>query len=267
MKSQIQKRDVPLAAKYSQEEYDLARKFSSEVYKEFGVLIRAIIIFGGQSGDSKSDLKGDIDLLIIVDNVSYYLTPEIIETYRIIVERIARQTSPRLHITTLRFTSFWEYIRLGDPLGVNILRTGVALVDTGFFYPLQILLYEGRIRPSQESINTYYARSASAMLTSKMRIFQATMDLYWGVMDSAHAALMRQQEIPPAPKEIHEFIEAKLVKKGYVDKRCPSIIREFYLLSRKILHRELKELSGREWDSYMHKADFFVSEMKKVRQK
>ena len=262
MKTKIQKKDIPLAAKYPTEDYDIARKFASKVYKEFGTFIRAIVIFGGQS---ERVGKGDIDILIIVDNVSFYLTPEVIETYRIVVERIAFETSKKLHITTLRFTSFWEYLRVGDPLGVNILRTGIALIDTGFFYPMQLMLYEGRIRPSTESVNAYYSRSASVMYNAKVKILQAAMDLYWGVIDSAHAALMKQGEIPPAPKEIHEHVERKLVKAGLVSKKCPAIMREFYLLSKKILHREIQEMQGRHFDGLNEKAIFFTKEMRKVK--
>lgn len=253
-----------MLAKYPQEDYATARTFASKVYKEFGAFIRAVVIFGGQSG-TKTEGKSDIDVLIIIDNVSFFLTAPVIETYRIVVADLARDTSKRLHVTTLRFTSFWEYMRAGDPIGVNILRTGIALIDTGFFYPLQIMLYEGRIRPSHESVNAYAARSASVVFNSKMKIMQAVMDLYWGVIDAAHAALMKQKEIPPAPKEIHEHIERKLVKTGFVNKKCPGIMKEFYLLSRKILHRDIKEMSGREWDLYKIKADFFVNEMKKVK--
>jgi hypothetical protein len=264
MKSEIKKRDIPLLANYPKEDYDTARKFASMVYKEFGSFIRSVVIFGGQSG-VKNHGKNDIDILIIIDNVSFFLTAPIIETYRIVVSKLANQTSKRLHITTLRFTSFWEYMRAADPIGVNILRTGIALVDTGFFYPMQIMLYEGRIRPSPEAVNAYAARSASVVFNSKMKIMQAIMDLYWGVIDSAHAALMKQHEIPPAPKDIHEHIDRKLVQAGLVNKRCPSIIRDFYLLSRKILHRDIKEMSGKDWDGLKIKAEFFVNEMKKVK--
>jgi hypothetical protein len=262
MKSQVQKRDIPLLAKYPKEDYDIARNFASKVFREFGALIRSVVIFGGQS---EQKTAGDIDILIIIDNVSYYLTPELIETYRIVVTKLALETSKRLHITTLRFTSFWEYMRVADPVGVNILRTGIALIDTGFFYPMQILLYEGRIRPSKEAVNAYSARSASVFFNSKMKIMQAVLDLYWAVIDASHAALMKQGEVPPAPRDIHEHIERKLVNQRLVSHKCPSIMREFYLLSRKILHREIKEMSGKEWDSLQQKADFFINEMKKVK--
>lgn len=261
MKAPIQKRDVPIKAQYPKEDYETARKFAASVYKEFGAFIRAIVLFGGQTEKQE---KGDIDILIIVDNVGFFLTPEVIETYRVVTEKIAIEISNKLHITTLRFTSFWEYMRSGDPLGINILRTGVALIDTGFFYPMQLMLYEGRIRPTIEAANAYSARSSSTLHNSKWHVLQAVLDLYWAVIDSAHAALMRQQEIPPAPKEIHEHIEIKLVNKKLVDKKCPQIIHEFYMLSRKILHREIKDITGKQWDNLFAKASFFLNEMRKV---
>jgi len=261
MKSPIRKRDIPINVKYPKENYDTARKFASQIFNEFGAFIRAIVIFGGQTEKKE---KGDIDILIIVDNVSFFLTPEVIETYRIVTAKVAMEVSNKLHITTLRFTSFWEYMRAGDPLGVNILRTGLALIDTGFFYPMQLMLYEGRIRPTMEAANAYYSRSASTIHNSKWHIMQGILDLYWSVIDSAHAALMRQGEIPPAPKDMHDHIDRKLVKTGFVDKKCPDIMAEFYLLSRGILHRDIKDKSGKEWDRLYEKANFFVGEMRKV---
>ncbi|MFO8241301.1 MAG: hypothetical protein R6T90_09945, partial [Dissulfuribacterales bacterium] len=62
-----------------------------------------------------------------------------VEAYRVIVEKIISKTSERLHITTLKFTNFWEYIRGGDPVGLNMLRGGIPLIDSGFFEPMQQL--------------------------------------------------------------------------------------------------------------------------------
>lgn len=264
MKAKIEKKEMPFKADYTREDYDTARDFSQKVYKEFGAFIRAIVIFGGSREHRQ---KGDIDLLIIVDNVSFYLTPEVIETYRVVTEKIAFDVSKRLHVTTLRFTSFWEYMRAGDPLGVNILRTGVALIDTGFFYPLQLMLFEGRIRPTPESVQAYMSRAASTLHNSRWHIMQAALDLYWAVIDSAHAALMRHGEIPPSPKDAPDMISEVLVKNREVDRSCPGIMNDFYLLSRKILHREIADISGKEFDKWYEKANFFNDQMKKVEQR
>ena len=261
MRSEIRKKEIPYRANYTTEDYDTARQFASKVYKEFGGFIKGIMIFGG---GSQTVTKGDIDILIIVDNVSFYLTPEIIETYRIIIEKSAIETSNRLHITTLRLTSFWEYIRVGDPIIVNMLRSGVGLIDTGFIFPLQLLLYEGRIRPTEESINAYFGKSKSAFFNGKAKIIQAVMDLYWAVMDCTHAVLMSTGEIPSTPQNAAETLHQKFVVTKKLDKKYPEILKKFYDISRKILHREIKEVNGEMFDKMEKDAKDFIMALKKV---
>ncbi|MFW6014591.1 MAG: nucleotidyltransferase domain-containing protein, partial [Candidatus Nanoarchaeia archaeon] len=128
--------------KYQQTEIDLAYKFASEVHKEFGHFIKAIVLFGSRAKKEESE-DGDIDILLVVDDVSYSMSGEVVETYRIIVENLILKISKKIHVTTLKFTSFWDYIRVGDPVGLNMLRDGVALIDTGFFTPMQYLLFSG----------------------------------------------------------------------------------------------------------------------------
>ncbi|MBI2672247.1 hypothetical protein HYX16_04905 [Candidatus Woesearchaeota archaeon] len=156
MKFNVEKREKKNVEKYYYKDIDIARKFASLMYKEFGTLIRGLVLFGSTIRNPSSPKK-DIDILIILDDVRIKFSRELVETYRIITEKIVASVDPgRLHIQSMKFTSFWEYVRAGDPVAVNILRSGVALIDTGFFDPLQILLDQGRIRPSEESIYTYF---------------------------------------------------------------------------------------------------------------
>lgn len=198
MEFDIQKRKKQVSESYSKDVLDLAYNFSKRVYKEFAKFIKAIVLFGS-TARKKQEGKGDVDLLIIVDDVSIIIDQEFVQAYRLIVEKIVAEVSPaKLHVTTLKFTSFWEYVRAGDPVAVNILRDGVPIVDSGFFEPLQILLYQGRIRPSLESMWSYFNKAPITLHNSKWHIKQAVLDLYWAVIDSAHAALMKLNEVPQA---------------------------------------------------------------------
>ena len=261
MKSEIKRKELPYKANYTTDDYDTARKFATKVYNEFGGFLKAIMVFGG---GSTTPTKGDIDMLIIVDNVSFYLTPEIIETYRIIVERSAMETSNRLHITTLRLTSFWEYVRSGDPIVMNMLRSGVALIDTGFVFPLQLLLFEGRIRPTKEAVDAYFGKSKAAFYSAKGRIIQGVMDLYWAVMDCTHAALMNVGEIPATPQSAADRLYEKFVITKKLDKKYPEMVRKFYEISRKIMHRDIREISGQDFDKMQKDAQDFISAMGKL---
>ncbi|RJQ15815.1 hypothetical protein C4573_06715 [Candidatus Woesearchaeota archaeon] len=246
--------------KYTQDDIDVAYKFSTVIYKEFDKFVKAIVLFGSSARQQKS---GDIDILLIVDDVTIQLTPELIQTYRIITEKTVAKISTKLHITTMRFTSFWEYCRAGDPVAVNILRDGIAILDTGFFDPMQALLYQGRIRPTPESIWSYFSKAPVTLHNSQWHVLQGVIDLYWAVIDSAHAALMKMGEIPPSPAHVADLLEEKLVKKKLLHNRYPKIMAHFYHLSKAITHGEIRTISGEQYDQYFKDAKDFVDEMQR----
>ena len=144
MKVKIEKKQNPNLKRYNKEDVGIALRFASSVYKELGSYLKGIILFGSTS--RKSSSVGDIDVLLVLDDITIDITPEFTQTYRLVIEKLVGDVSTKLHITTLKYTSFWEYVRNGDPIAVNILRDGYPLIDTGFFEPLQALLYQGRIR-------------------------------------------------------------------------------------------------------------------------
>jgi len=261
MKFDLPKKENPNLEKYEKNDVDLSYRFANAIYKEMGGLIRAVVIFGS-AARQKTTVKSDIDILVILDDLTISLSPEVVEAYRVIVNTTIVKVSTRLHITTLRFTSFWDYIRNGDPVGINILRDGSALIDSGFFEPLQALLKKGRIRPTSESIWTYYIRAPNTLHNSKWHLLQATLDLYWAVIDSAHAALMKHGEIPPTPEHVADLLEQKLVKKRLLESRYVKIMQHFYKLMKMITHREIKEIKGKEYDEYFKVAEEFVKRMR-----
>lgn len=263
MEFKVEKHTPPPHKKYDKGEIDLAYAFARIIHKEFGRFVKAVVLFGS-TVRREQKAESDIDILVVVDDVTYTLSPAIVESYRVIIEEGIVKTSRRIHVTTLRFTSFWEYIKIGDPVGINILRNGVALLDTGFFYPLQMLLFQGRIRPTVESVNAYFHRSKTTIFNSEWHLLQGSLNLYWAVIDAGQAALMRQGLLPPAPKDVEAKILEHLVSKRLVHKSCPAIMKRFYDLSKKILHRELKAMSGKEYDELLKAAQFFVGEMKKA---
>ncbi len=258
MEFDIEKRDNPNVKSYSNDELSLAYDFAKKVHGEFGDMVKALILFGS-SARKKTTKQSDIDLLIVFDDVTITLTQEIVSTYRIIVEKIIAQTSTRLHVTTIKLSTFWEYIRAGDPIGMNILRDGTALLDTGFFDPLHALLVRGRIRPSPESVWTYFARAPRTIHNSRWHVMQAVIDLYWAVVDAAHAALMKIGEVPPSPENVADILDEKLVKTKHLEKKYSDIMRKFYNLQKQILYRQIRDIPGKSYDGYLKEAQAFVT--------
>ncbi len=263
MNFKIKERPNPNINKYNTNELTIARDFAKEMYKEFGNFVKAIVMFGSAAKGTRKE-KGDIDVLVVVDDISIRMTPEVVEAYRIITENTVNKISTKLHIISLKFTSFWDYVRNGDPIIINILRDGAPIMDQNFFTPAQYLLKQGRIRPTMEAIHSYFERSPRTLYNSKWHILQATLDLYWAVTDSAHAALMRKEIVPPAPSELADLMQSELVAKKVINKKYVGTMRKFYNLMKLITHREIKTISGPEYDSYFKEAEDFVKAMEKI---
>ena len=263
MKFDIPKKEHPNLERYHKEDIDAAYRFTNEIYKELGSFIRAVVLFGSTARRAKGP-GGDIDILIIIDDLMMNVSPEVVEAYRLIVQKSIVEVSTKLHITTMRFTSFWEYMRNGDPIAINLLRDGVALIDSGFFDPMQALLKKGRVRPTQESIWTYYTRAPNTLHNSKWHLLQAVIDLYWAVIDSAHAALMKIGEIPPTPEHVADLMEQKLVRRKLLEHKYVTIMRNFYRLMKMVTHREIVEIKGEEFDRYYKSAEEFVHRMRSI---
>ncbi|MBL7101118.1 MAG: nucleotidyltransferase domain-containing protein [Nanoarchaeota archaeon] len=264
MKFKIEKKERQAELHFPEKEFNIAREFTKKVYQEFGTFIKALVLFGS-TVKGKLASEGDIDLLIIIDDVSVNLTRDLTQTYRIIIEKILADMpdSERLHIQSMKFTSWWEYIRAGDPVAINVLRYGVALIDTGVFDPLQALLDNGRIRPTKESIHTYFVMAPASLHKAKDHLLSAMVDLYWASIDAAHAALMSLGEIPPSPEHVADMLEKKMVKKGILKKRYADIMRRNYITFKKIIHRDIKEVDGADYDRYKRDTMMLVNEIKK----
>ncbi|MBI4148476.1 nucleotidyltransferase domain-containing protein [Candidatus Woesearchaeota archaeon] len=266
MEFEIKERPQFAVPNYSADDYKLAGGFCDAIKKELGEFLKAVVLFGSTARPTAKEqiYERDIDVLLIIDDVVRVLSPELITTYRIIVERTAAKISKRFHVNTLKLTSFWDYVRTGDPLVVNILRDGVPLYDAGFFQPIQSLLFQGKIRPTRESIWSYYVRAPLTINNSEWHVLQATLDLYWAVIDASHAALMKAGEMPPSPEHVSDLISKVLVHKGLVDKSAATTMKFFYDLSKKITHREIQKITGTEYDRYKKEAVSFVAKMKKI---
>ncbi len=271
MEFKVKQRRHPNVPRYPSGDYKLAQVFSERLEKELGGFVKAIVLFGSAARaiehkhvTETGTHVHDIDILVIANDLTMVMSPEVIEAYRVITENTAAKVSKRLHITTMKLTSFWEYMRNGDPVAINMLRDGVPLHDVGIFEPLQMLLFQGRIRPTRESIWNYYARAPATLANANWHVLQACLDLYWAVIDAAHAALMKMGEVPPSPDHVADLIYNKLVKPGHAAKKYADTMKFFYELSKKITHREIRDIPGRKYDEYRELAQDFVSAMKKV---
>jgi uncharacterized protein (UPF0332 family)/predicted nucleotidyltransferase len=260
-RKELSEKDIAI----KKEELELINAFSSRLIQDFGGYIHAVIVFGSFATEEMKE-KSDIDVLILVDDLVVPTTSDIIGTFRVGLAKILAELNAvdKLHVNTLGLKEFWDGVRNADPVIIDILRKGFAVVDTGFFDPLKRLLIEGRIRPTPESIEAHIKRAKAMIFASKQHLLLSIDDIYWATIDSAHAALMANGILPPAPGDVPFVFEKELLKKKKVTKEDIDFVNEIYNTMKKVTKGEKKEISAIEIDKKIQRAKKFVEKMEKL---
>ena len=247
-------------------ERDIALDFATKVYQEFDQMIKSIILFGS-SAKKIATPESDIDIIIIIDDVSIRWDMELIAWYREELGKLIQKNPyvKPLHINSVKLSTWWNDIIKGDPVVINVLRYGDALIDFGgFFNPLKILLKEGKIRSTPESIYTLLERAPIHYSRAKNSMLGVVDGLYWTMVDAAHAALISADIMPSSPEEIPEILYEEFVKTKKLHKKYVSYYNEIFSVAKEIAHGKLKSLSGSNLDDWFEKADLFLREMARL---
>lgn len=247
----------PNTADYHEKNLETAREYAKQLNREFGEFAKVAVLFGSLSKNTTTE-NSDIDILVVIDDVRMELTQEVLDAFQIINEKMIIDVSERLHIHTITLTSFWEFIKNGDPVIINILRDGIALIDYGFFNPLQRMLYQGRIRPTIETIHNYSAMAPRSIFNADMKVLQAVIDLYWAVIDITHAYIMKMGELPISPEHVSEYMK----KYKAFSKEDMAFVQSLYDLTKNILYRRRNVITGKEYDILRVKTEKYYEKIK-----
>ncbi len=241
-------------------ERDIAMDFATKLYQKFDKLIKSTVLFGS-SVKNTSVAGSDIDIIIIIDDATIKWDQELIAWYREELSKLVR-TNPykkELHINTVKLTTWWQDLSKGDPVIINILRYGEALIDFGgFFNPLKVLLQEGKIKPTPESIYTLLQRAPQHLARSNVAELGAVEGIYWAMVDASHALLIASSVMPPSPEHVPALLKEKFVDKKLLDMKYVVWYRDIYVWHRKIVHGDITNIKGIELDKWQERADEFI---------
>ncbi len=261
-----QLKELPLKPKELIREKDIAIDFAEKVHKRFERLIKASILFGSQAKND-SGPKSDIDIILIIDDASINWDMQLIAWYREELGRLisSQQYPKELHINTIKLTTWWHDLTHGDPVVINVLRYGEALIDSGgFFNPLKSLLLQGKIRSTPEAVYSALQRAPIHLGRSKLAILGSIEGVYWTMVDSAQAALITAGQLPPSPEHIAQMLKTEFVDKAMLKIERVRELREIYVLHKGIMHKEIHEVKGNEIDRWQIVAERFLIEMSKI---
>jgi len=244
-------------------ERDIAMDFAVKVFQKFDKIVKSVILFGSTAKQTIV-VGSDIDIIIILDDVSVNWDQELIAWYRQELEKIIKKNPYRnaLHINTVKLSTWWEDLMRGDPVVINILRYGEAMIDlAGFFNPLKALLIKGKIKATPEAIYSSLQRAPQHIARSKQAELGAIEGLYWAMVDSAHAALIAANVPPASPEHITIDLKENFVNSGKLKMKYVVWYRDLLVLHKKIVHGQLKNLKGIEIDEWQDRAEEFLEVM------
>jgi uncharacterized protein (UPF0332 family) len=248
--------------KLSERRYITIKSFSEGVLKKYNNLINSILVKKqSKTGEAASET---VDIILFIDDLNNIITNQQSEIIRsdALESAYSNKTPDKITIKSevILASELWAGIKSNNAETLEILREGIVFHDNGFLSPLQDLLLTGKIRPSKESQNIYFVKAENSIKSSTTNVSKAVLDLYWAVIDTAHAAVMAAGITPPSPKELAETFRKELVMRNLIHKRCADIIEEFYNIAKKIMHKEIFEITGKEFDKYLNDAQFFIRE-------
>jgi len=247
-------------------EHDIAMDFATKTYKRFNKLIKSIILFGSLvKGESVSG--SDIDIIIVIDDVSIRWDQELIAWYREELDKMLNKNpySQSLHINTVKLSTWWDDLMKGDPVIINVLRHGESLIDFGgFFEPLKYLLLQGKIKPSPEAIYMSLQRAPMHLNRSIIAELSSIEGLYWAMVDSSHAALIAVNVLPPSPEHLAIDLKEHFVNQGALKMKYVDWYRDLLMLHKKISHGQIRDLKGVEIDEWQDKTREFIDVMAKL---
>ncbi|MBI2047348.1 nucleotidyltransferase domain-containing protein [Candidatus Pacearchaeota archaeon] len=244
-------------------ERDIAMDFATKVYEKFSKMVKSIVLFGSQVKQT-AQASSDIDVIIIIDDASIQWDQELIAWYREELANIIRDNpyKTELHINSVKLTTWWQDLLRGDPVVINILRYGEAMIDFGgFFNPLKVLLIQGRIKSTPEAVYTCLQRAPQHLARSKASELGSIEGLYWAMVDSAHAALMSDNQVPPSPEHVPIMLKERFVDKKMLSMKYVVWYRDLYVLHRRIVHGDINDLKGADIDAWQARTDEFIRVM------
>jgi len=244
-------------------DHQIALDFATKVYKKFSKAIKAIVLFGS-TAKKTADTTSDIDIIIILDDVSINWDQELIAWYREELDKILSSNpyKKNLHINTVKLSTWWEDLIRGDPIVINILRYGEAVMDVaGFFEPLKFLLIKGKIKSTPEAIYSALQRAPIHIRRSKIAELNSIEGLYWAMVDSSHAALLAAGIPPASPEHIPVDLKEVFGDAGKLKPKYINWYRDLLILHKKITHGQVKDLKGVEIDLWQERTEEFLNIM------
>jgi hypothetical protein len=247
------------------ERVEILKKFTKEVLKKYGPIVRSIVLFGS-TARGESRMESDIDVFVIVDDTKSKISPHFKSQLEEDLEKIAKSVNKNLSVQQpYLLTEFWAMVRDGHPIVFNFIREGIPVFDKDIFLPIKRLLQMGEIRPSKEAVEKYIERGPKRIKrVENAKIFMVVEDCYYAMLESAQAVLMFLGRIPPRPTDAPETLRKTLVEMKFLADEDVKDLEEIIRIRKDVEHKVIKKMSGHDLDLWITKTKKFVKKMQNL---
>jgi uncharacterized protein (UPF0332 family)/predicted nucleotidyltransferase len=251
--------------KDKKERIDILKRFTKEVLKKYGPLVRSVVLFGSTAREEWKG-KSDIDVFVIMDDTRQKITPSLKENMDIELVKIAKGIHSQLSVQQpYLLTEFWNMVRLGHPIVFNFIREGVPVYDKDIFLPIKRLLQMGEIKPSKEAVEKYIERAPKRIKrVENAKIYMVVEDCYYAMLESAQAVLMFLGETPPRPSDAGDALKRTLVKMKLLEPKYADWLIRIIEVRKDVEHRKKQNMAGADLDDWIRKTKQFVKRMQQL---
>jgi len=244
--------------KTPKEVYEKVVKFTNAARKQFGGIIKSVLIFGSAA---KGMMKkgSDIDVWVILDDTATK-SSEDLEKVDAQLYLMAKEMKD-LHIQTTTLTEFWQWVREGSPELVNFLRYGLPVYDTGFVKPVKRMLEMGLIPPSEETIKLKAKAAEARMKKIELDLKAMIFELRYAATDICQAVIMYYYKERPDQKAIPGFLKKLVEEKGLEEEYVEKFV-ELDKLWKDIDHGEIEKVEMKHLERAMQLAEDIIERLK-----
>lgn len=255
MKFQIPEKQRPIPKGFNDKQVDAARALYHELEQKHSFI---------KAGMLSRITDDHLPLFVYFDDLTGDLTDEKIKKYVTNAKRLIKKHDAMIQLHPIKLSEHWSLFSEKNESYLNHIRYSIVLGDKGFLEPVAELLATGRIRPSMEALNMYYAKSGVTLKNSQKHVLQAVVDLYWAVMDASHALVMHSGKLPPKPGDMADVLEETFVARRTLEPKHSQTVRTLYELYKQIEHRSITQLPGKRWDALLKDSQAYLAKVKKL---
>ncbi len=263
--SKIDPKEQAKQETFRKKQLALANRFKEEVLSKYKDIVKAIVIFGSFTRQDFHE-KSDIDMLVVIDDVTARFTPEMKDEFDDRLYDIAKKISENMTVQPAWMLSeFWDMARIGHPLLFTIVRDGWALYDTGFFIPVRKLLELGKIPTTLEAVEKFMETAPQKInRVETAKLYMIAEDLYYSMLNSSQAVLMYMGLNPPSPKHTPLDVKEHLVDQNLLEENYLRDLQGVIEFRKQVEHKEIKDINGQQLDEFIAKAKQYVSRMEQL---